>query len=214
MNYISNTQFKDFNPEVDVTLYSDTTLSGMITRASAAIDDYLGYSLLRESVTDEKCQGMVDADNNLVIFTKKRPVNSVSSVKIVKGTYSGTVGLTSGGEATYDIPVTQDRIVFPGADVTLETVSIIDWGALRTTNFYTEVSYNAGYYGYEIPQPIQDACQLWTMDIIARKQNISGATSIRQGGIAMTFESRKGESDLIVDAKALLAPYRRVAMVG
>ena len=214
MNYISNQQFADFSPEVDTTLYNSATISGMITRASAAMDDYIGYSLLREDITDEKCQGMVDADNNLVVYTRKRPINSVSSVEIVKGTYSGALTLTSGGKATYDIPVTRDRVVFPGADATLQTVSIIDWGALRTTNFYTEVSYNAGYYGYEIPQPVQDACQLWVMDIIARKQNPSGATSIKQGGIAMSFAQRSGESDLIKDAHALLAPYRRVAMVG
>ena len=214
MNYISNQQFSDFSPEVDTTLYTTATLSGMITRASAQIDDFLGYSLLREDITDEKCSGMVDADNNLIVYTRKRPINSVSSVKIVKGTYSGTVGLTSGSLATYDIPVTADRIIFPTADLTLETVSILDWAALRTTSFFTKVSYNAGYYGYEIPQPIQQACQLLTMDLIARKQNIAGASEIRQGGISMKFASSTGDSDLVKDAEKLLAPYIRIAPIG
>lgn len=214
MNYISTTQFEAYNPEVDVSLYTDATLSGFITRAAAAMDDYVGYSFNRENITNEKCQGAIDSDNNLVIYTRKRPINSVSEVKIVKGTYSGTLTLTSGGDNTYDIPVTKDRIVFPGTDITLQTVSVIDWSALRTTNFYTEVSYNAGYYGYEIPDVVQHACQLWTMDLILRKQNLTGATSIRQGGIAITYGQRTGESDLIKDAKALLAKYRRVAMVG
>jgi len=214
MNYISNTQFNDFSPEVDTTLYSSPTLSGMITRASTQIDDILGYTLLREDVSAEKCSGMVDADNNLIVYTRKRPVNSVSSVKIVKGTYSGTVGLTSGSLATYDIPVTTDRIIFPTADLTLETVSILDWAALRTTSFFTETSYNAGYYGYDIPYPIQQACQLLTMDLIARKQNIAGASEIKQGGISMKFSAKSGESDLVKDAHALLAPYVRIAPIG
>ena len=174
MNYISIQDFKAQYPSVDVTLFSDVTLSGFVTKASADIDDFLGYTLLREDVANEKCSGMVDSDNNLIIYTTKRPINSVSSVQIVKGTYSGTVALTSSGKATYDIPSTEDRIVFPGADITLETVSIIDWAALRTTNFWTLVSYNACYYGYEIPQPIQRACAFLTMDILARKQNIAG----------------------------------------
>jgi len=212
--YISTQDFKAYNPEIDITLYTSTTLSGIITQASAYIDDFLGYSLLREDISNEKCSGMVDADDNLVIYTNKRPLNSVSSVKIVKGTYSGTVALTSSGKATYDIPTTKDRIIFPGADVTLETVSIIDWGALRTTSFFTEISYNAGYYGYEIPQPIQRACALLTMDILVRKQNIAGASEIRQGGISMRFAEKTGESDLVKDAHALLAPYQIVAMVG
>lgn len=214
MNYISTTQFKAYNPEVDVTLYSNTTLSGMISRASNEIDDFLGYSLLREDITTEKLEGMVDSDNNLVIITHKRPINSISEVKIVKGTYSGTIDLTDGaGNTKYDISRKKERVVFPGADITMTTVSIIDWGALRTTNFWVTISYNAGYYGYEIPEPIQQATQLWVMDIIARKQNISGATSIRQGGIAMTFASKTGESDLIKDAKGRLRHYRRVALV-
>jgi hypothetical protein len=213
MNYISIQDFKAQYPSVDVTLFSDVTLSGFVTQASADIDGFLGYTLLREDVANEKCSGMVDSDNNLIIYTTKRPIHSVSSVQIVKGTYSGTVALTSSGKATYDIPSTEDRIVFPGADITLETVSIIDWAALRTTNFWTLVSYNAGYYGYEIPQPIQRACALLTMDILARKQNIAGASEIRQGGISMKFSEKTGESDLVKDAHALLAPYQVIAMI-
>ncbi len=214
MNYISNDQFKKYNPEVDVTLYADTTLSGMITRASVAIDNFLGYTLEKEDITLEKLSGMIDSDNNLVIYPKKRPVNSLSAVNIVKGTYSASINLTDGaGNNKYDIPDAQDRIVFPGFDITVQTVSIIDWGALRTTNFWITVSYNAGYNGNEIPAPIQDATQLWTMDILGRRRNIAGATKIQQGGISMSFESRSGESDLIKDAKSLLRPYQRVALV-
>jgi hypothetical protein len=213
MNYISNTQFTDYNPEIDVSLYTSATLSGMITRASAAIDDYLGYSLLAEDITGEKATGLIDSSNNMVIYTRKRPINSVSSVQIVKGTYSGTIDLLSGSTPKYDIPSTKDRIIFPGQDITMSTVSIIEWGALKNTNWFTLVSYNAGYQGYNIPVPIQDATQLWTMDIIMRKQNPGGATRIQQGGISISYESREGESDLIKDAKALLAPYKRVAYV-
>ena len=57
-NYITTTEFANYNPELDLSNYTDATISGMITRASAYMDNYLQYSLVTEAITGEKTEAV------------------------------------------------------------------------------------------------------------------------------------------------------------
>jgi hypothetical protein len=207
MNYVSTATFKEYYPEVDVSRFSDATLSGIITQASARVDSFVEYTFDVENVVDEKSDGYVNSIGDIVIFPRKRPINSVSAISIVKGTFDTAVSLTSGGENLYDIPTTKDRIVIPGDSLTLNAVSILDTQALRTNQFFTKISYNAGYT--TIPSDVQQATMLYALDILSRRNNLSGATSVSQGGISITYSDNKGRSDFVKDAEELLAGYVR-----
>jgi hypothetical protein len=103
--YLSVQNFKDNNPELDFTSYPDPTISGMIVRASASVDNFLHYSLSVENITDEVSEAYATTDGNLRIFPRKIPIISVSEIELKLGTYSTSLSLTdSAGTARYDIP--------------------------------------------------------------------------------------------------------------
>ena len=77
---------------------------------------------------------------------------------------------------------------------------------MRNVDFYSKITYTAGYS--TIPNIIKEATALFTLDSIARRSNLSGATSINQGGISITYGN--GRSDLVKDAERLLKGYKKV----
>lgn len=209
-NYISVSQFQAWNPELDFSNYTDTTISGMIQRASAYADNYLEYSLQQETLTREQNQGMVDTNGNLLIFVKKRPVTSVSEIRIKLGTAASSLSLVDGnGENRYDIPDDGAYVMVPYQNVAITgTVTITDFYALRGINFFTQITYVAGYT--TIPTDIQDAVNLLTKDIFIRQANPMDLQSMSQGSINMNFRTRTdGKSDMVIDAERMLNRYKR-----
>jgi len=207
--YITLAEFKTNNPDVDVSRYTDATLTGFITKASSRVDDYTENSFAQTTETDELINGNVNADGSLVIFPRKIPVISLSALAVVKGTTEVTVTLTSGSDNIYNIPTSADRIEIPYSEITYNTVSLLDFGSLRNTNFFVKITYVAGLA--TVPQSVQDATQLYVLDTLARRSNASGASKIRQGGISIEYAQSSGKSDFVKDAERLLSKYRRVS---
>ena len=207
INFISNDEFRNMNPNLDLSKYTETTLSGVITRATAKVENYLEYTLPYETITDEKIEGYINSNYDLVIYPRKYPIDSVSSIKIVKGTYSGEINLTT---TNYDIPSREDEINISGASLALDTVSMLDLETLRHNDFYVEITYNAGYQMYDRPQFLIDAINLYAKDEVSRALNASGASEVRQGGVTIKYANSKGKSDFIQDAETLLLTLKRV----
>ena len=213
-NYITVQSFKDYNPGIDTSQYTDTTISGMITQASSWVDNYLGYSLPSETIVNEITNGYVTSDGDLAIFTKKMPIISVEAIDIIKGTDTITLTLTDTGGATrYNIPDSKNRILYPGSELAYSGSSVVTtFFQLKGTDFFTRTDYTAGYT--TVPSGIVDAVTLLVKDIITRNLNPSGATRLTQGAITYAFEEKTGESDNVKDAKAILNNYTRMAMFG
>lgn len=211
MNYITVDYLKQRNPTIDTSLYSDTTLSGMIGSASAWVDSFLGYTLQIEVISAEKADGIVDSDGNLVIYPRKRPIVSISSITLVKGVDAISLDLTDGTNNKYDIPTTADRILYPNRSLAFNSVTFIrSLYQLRESNFFSKLDYIAGYQS-EIPLDIQEAVMLMTRDQIARSMNITGAESISQGGISISYGGNsQGRSDNQRDAETILHTYKRL----
>lgn len=212
-NYISTTEFQDWNPETDFTNFTTVTLSGMITRASDWIDKFLGYSLKVEDITGEKQDAIINSDGDLVIYTRKIPIVSVSQIKLVLGTYDYTLDLESGsGEAKYDIPDPANKIYYPIYELSGSGEGYLDlqkFLSFRSRRIFAKVNYRAGYA--TIPDAIKDAVNLVAKDIFMRQVNPMNLKSASQGGITMVYADQEaGESDLIKDAMRILQPYRKV----
>lgn len=212
-NYISLNELHTFAPEVYTTIsgsYDATTLSGVISRASAMVDNYLGYTLPIETIENEKTDGIIDSGGNLVITPRKRPVVDVTAVTIRKGNDEIVLSLLDGSAQKYDIPEPKTRFVYPNAELSTSSISTIaNFHEIRNVSFFTEYDYRAGFE--TIPDDIKEAATLYVREILARRSNTVGASEIRQGGMTIKYESRKGEkSDLVLDAESILSRYRRV----
>jgi hypothetical protein len=209
MSYITLSELKSQYPSVDYSVYSDATLNSIINSAESKVNEFVEYSFDLENLTNEISKGFIDSDYSLVVFPRKKPILSLSSISIIKGSAEINITLTNGqNEEIYTIPETKDRIIFPIADISLQSVSIIDFGVLKSVDFFTKISYQAGYN--TIPDVVKEATMLFALEVISRNMNISGATQVSQGGISISYNSSNGNR-LGKEAKSLLMDYKKVS---
>jgi len=209
MGYINISELKSEYPSVDYSVYSDMTLSGIIETASARVDDYIEYNLNFESISGEISKAYIDSDNSLVIFPRKKPIVELLSVELIKGSADISLTLTNGiNERIYTIPETADRIIFPISDISLQSVSIINFGVLKSVDFFSKISYTAGYT--TIPSLVKEATMLFALEKISRNLNITGANNVSQGGISISYNSNNGNR-LVKEAERLLIDYKKVS---
>jgi hypothetical protein len=209
MAYITREELKRLYPTVDYTIYSDATLDEILEFATEKVDDYCEQSFGVETLTDEISKAFIDSDNSLIIFPRKVPLISISAVSIVKGSAEVDITLTNGlNQNIYTIPSSADRIIFPIGDISLQSVSILDFGTLRNVDFYSKITYQAGYA--TIPPVIKEATALFALESITRNLNITGASSVSQGGISISYGSNGGSTKLSNEAQRLLAGFVKV----
>lgn len=212
-NLITVAEFTAAAPEVDLSKYETTTVSGFIGKASKEATDYLQYTPLQETITDEQKNAVITNEGDLLIFPNKPPVQSVSAIAILKGATVINLNLKSGDDIDkFNIDFTKRNIRYPAGELTLQGVPIFtNFYGMRGSQFYTQITYVGGFLESELPDTITQAVVLLTREILSRSQNTSGAEEISQGGLRLKFSSRRGgESDLVVDAKKLLNPYKRI----
>ncbi len=216
-NLITVEEFQSKAPEVDTSKYTTETVSGFITRGSEQVGRYLQYDPLVENITDELKTARVDTDGDLIVFPAKIPILSISALSVKKGTVELTFTLQdSQGNDKFNIDYTQRHVRFPASEIILQgqVILITDFFSLRGTQFYSKMSYRAGYETSTLPETIKDATVLLVREVMARSLNPSGAEELRQGGVTLKYARRSsafgGKSDLVVDAEKLLRPYRRI----
>lgn len=220
-NYISVAEFIEYNPELDYTNHTEATISGMIRRASANVDNFLGYTLSVEDMSQEKKEVMIDSQGNLLVYADKFPIISISSLSFKQGTISINLGLQDGaGRQRYDISGRGTYVQYPYSEITTTgTVSIRNFLDLRGRDIFTLMDYRAGYE--TIPDDIKDAVNLYVKDIFIRQANPLNISSMTQGGISIQFKSKSasnnandnGDSEFIKMAKQVLYNYRRVVEI-
>lgn len=211
VNYISTSEWESMNPELDLSGYTDATISGMISRASVGMNNYLQYSLGVEEIVDEKNEAMVSSKGNLIIYTRKFPIVSVSAISLKLGTVHLDLNLADGGgNPRYDIPSRGRSITYPYQEIAMTGVfSIRNFYQMRDLELFSKISYRAGYD--VIPDDIKDACNLWTKDIFNRQTNPMELSGLIQGAIRMDFKDKNSDGDGIFlrQAKNILQSYRR-----
>lgn len=208
---ITPAQFGQFAPEVVVSQYTPETISGLLLQASSIVSDILGYTPIAENLTNELATASITTDGDLVIFPGKLPVNSVTAIGIQKGATNISINLTDGaGNNKYNLDYSQRTIRYPYGEITLTGVPIFtDFYALRGNQFYTKISYNGGWSYQNLPGSIQQAVVLVMRDILAKRENSSGAIEMSQGAVSLKFSDKDTKSRLIKEAERLLRPFRR-----
>jgi hypothetical protein len=211
LNLITVTEFGQYAPEIDTSKFIPDTVSGIISQASRQVSDYLEYTPLAEDIVDELAQGMVTTEGDLLIFPQKVPVQSVSAIGINKGTITVSLTLSNtAGINRFNLDLTRRNIRYPYNELTLQgQVLFTNLYALRSTQFFTKISYRGGFEVSALPAVIKQATILFAKDIFATQYNQMGASSLRQGAVSFTFGAN-GESNFIKSAKRLLGPYRRI----
>ena len=217
INLITVAEFKEKAPEVDTSRYTGPTVSGFITQSSEEVGKFLQFDPIAENISNELKNARVTTDGDLLIFPAKIPIISVSALSVKKGTTELTITLQdSQGNDKFNLDYTKRNLRFPAGEIILQgqTVLLTDFFSLRATQFYSKMSYRAGYEVSSLPESIKQATVLYTREELARSKNTTGARRISQGGLSIEYEQRSkrfgGRSDLIVDAEKLLRPYRRI----
>jgi len=211
--YRTVSEFQLLYQHIDLSRYGanlSTTVSSLIVLASSYVDNFLGYSLNLENITNEESESFVDSDMNLIVYTGKIPIQSVSSLKIFKGTTEATLTLTdSNNENKYIIAGTKDHIIYPDSEQNIVSgnYSIIGtFASIKTSRFWTRINYQAGYS--TIPNDILLAIDLVIMYYLQLNLNSLGANSIGMAGLNFSFN---GESELLKQAKQILQKYIAVS---
>lgn len=199
------TDFLASAPELDLSSYDNTTVSGILNRSQKRAEGYLDYSLYQEDTT-EKIDAIINANGDLVIYPTKLPINSLESLKIVKGSFELTINTDS---PAIDIPNKHDAIYVNGSELSYTGDIYIDFRNLRQFTVFADITYNAGYSVETLPADIQYAIFLYARDELSRKYNTTGAKSISQGAVTISYQQRDGKSELVQDAESALSTYRR-----
>lgn len=212
-NYISTDEFAALHPEVDTSQYTLATISGMISAASKHIENFCqvdGFDLA--TVTNEIAKVVISNEGDLKLFPRRRPVQSITSVSLSRGTWNLSLTLTNNGSPIYHIETPGDAVVYPNTFLTsVGTFTMNDLRDLRRYSVYATVSYVAGFQ--TIPANIKAACALFTRDFLQKRLNAAGVAQITQGGITVKYSEKDGKSDDVVDAERLLQDYVRVVPV-
>lgn len=184
-----------------------------IATAEQEVNRYLGYTtasgILAEEFSGEVASNAyVTPQSDLAIFPRKTPIISFSGATLTKGTTSISLTLTSGGSNTYNIPATNDQIIFSGYDFSYTGSSLIyNFDTLRLNKFFVSLNYIGGYT--VVPAPIRLATVNLVADTIMRHSNKEGLQRLTQGRVTKEWRQvRGGESDFVMDAHSLLNPYR------
>jgi len=196
-----------FSPQVD----------NWLVAAEDDVNKFLGYTtasgVLNEQITDEVSEsGTIDANNDLVIYPRKRPVSSVSKIELISGSSTISLSLTSGSETRYNIPEPRNYIYYPEGEISTTSASIAISGFrdIKYRKFLTRLTYVAGYE--TVPGPINMATAMIASDYALRHENKNGLSMIQQGRVTKEYFQRKdADSDLRKDAMSLLRPYVRTS---
>lgn len=193
------------------------SLADALVEASNWIENLCQQSLFQQTYTNEtlrmgSMRGSLDNRNNLVFRPRHFPLVSDSGITI---------------ESSINDPVTYDQtqIILDGAKQVVTVPWLVPVGAgsgggslwssvlppsSRESNLYLLITYTAGYLPANMPGDIRDVAVALTSEILGRRQNPTGANSVRLGDKQITVTSSRdtiGESLLVKMVKQKLQPY-------
>jgi len=230
-NLISATEFTQYAPDVDLTLFggaSSPTVSGIISQATASIVNYCnvnGFDYQTE--TNETDRVAISPMGELFIDFRRRPVvpADVSNITLVKGGFQTQLVLTdTNGNFLFQIPYPGNHLNFASSYLAAAGTLILGGSTqlvtMKGADVFYKVTYTGGYSGQTglgsgkpIPPDLKAACVLWVRDILATQFNSTGAFSFGQGSYNENL-GPDGESKFIKRAKLLISQggHRRMTI--
>lgn len=187
------------------------SLADAIVEASAWVDDICERSLFQQSYTGEvlnmpSMSASIDNSGALTFSPHHFPVNSVSKI-VIKSSKSDPVEYDT-TEAIIDAARTVVRV--PSLVIADEGASFSGMPYARNQDLFLTIDYNAGYTAVSMPGVIKKAAILLASVVLARRDNPTGATSVKMGKRAQSWGTGKsGLPSMIEEAEKILNNFKR-----
>lgn len=190
------------------------SLADQIINASTWLETICQQSLLQATYTNEtlrmpSMRASIDAQGQLNFRPRHFPITAENGITIITNS-----GVANTYDATQCIIATDHQIVsVPWLVATGNQSSNANiWlspAPSRQQTMWLQITYTAGYAQAAIPGDVKDAAILLVSDMLSRRQNPTGASSISLGDKSLQAGSRdtSGESDLVKRAKQILVNY-------
>lgn len=190
------------------------SLADALVGASDWIENITQQSLFQQTYTETlilpTMRGSLDNRNNLVFRPRHFPVLADTGLIIKSNnadpvSYDASQIVLDGAKQVVTVPYLVNVASAQGAAQTLYGRPVS-----RTEKLFLTITYAAGYTPDQMPGDITDIATLFTSEIIARRQNPTGANQIQLGDKRIQVTSTRdtvGESLLIKTAKQKLQPY-------
>lgn len=207
-NLITQAELESYAPELDLSSYSATTISGMIGRASEVIRKYCNVEgFFKVAVTSERDRAQISPNGDMTISFRRRPVEDgdIQDIRLVGVGMNQSLTLEDGGNRVYFIPSPKTYVVYPSNYLISMGRGLL---ALDSSDLWYEIDYTGGYATdiADLPSDLKEAATLLVRDMVARKFNPTGAQSFTQGRVSMSFgySSGRSKSALVSAAEDIL----------
>lgn len=207
---ITQADIQNFAPELDLSQYSQATISGMCSQATARAAGFCnvtGFDFTE--VVNETDRAYISNDGELQVSVRRRPIVTIESVSLVKGGFSTSLVLNdTNNNPLYQIPYPGNKFIFPNSYFYLTGTYLAGGSSqlytLRGAKTFYKMSYFGGYQN--IPDDLKYAAVLYFRDIFAKKSNPAGLQSFSQGSYSETYAGadKAGRSNLIKEAEDVL----------
>lgn len=187
--------FKARNPEIDMSAWDDTTISGMISRATRAMQNYCNVdSFLTRTVSGETDKAVIASDGTLIIYPRIRPITAsgITAIRLQRAAFSTNLTLSGNNSVNFQIPYPYTSIVLPSSY--LVGTGTLMWGgatqliSLQGAGVFYSLDYTGGFDN--APEDLVDVCDLYVRDYASRKLNPMGAQQVRQGSFSYSRQIR------------------------
>lgn len=195
-NLITQAELESFAPDLDLSTFSQTTISGMITRASQIITNYCDVDgFFKVAVTNERDRALISPNGDMTISFRRRPVQDgdISAIRLVGVGMNQSLTLENDGSRVYFIPNPKTYVVYPSNYLISMGRGLLH---LDSSDLFYEIDYTGGYATdiADLPPDLKEACTLYIRDMVSRKFNPTGAQSFTQGRVSMSFGYSAGRS--------------------
>lgn len=209
---LSKQDILDFAPELDLSSYSDATISGMLSQATQRAVQFCsvtGFDFV--TTVDETDRAYISNDGELMISARRRPIVDVQAISLNKGGFHTDLVLTNPSNGSniplYQVPTPANKIVFPNSYFYLTGTYLAGGSSqlftLRGAKMFYKMTYTGGYQ--VIPDDLKYAVMLYFRDIYAKRYNVQNLTHFSQGSYSETkAQSVGGRSPLVQEAEDTL----------
>lgn len=212
-NLITQSELEAYAPDLDLSQYSQATISGMISRASDRIKNFCNVDgFFKVAVNSERDRALINPQGELVISFRRRPVVAadVSAIRLVTVDVNQELTLTnSSADPIFFIPTPGNYLVYPSNYLIAYGKGLI---SLESADLFYEVDYTGGYATdvADLPADLKEAATLYIRSMVSKKFNPGGASNFTQGRVSMGFGGNKsGKDQNIQEAESILAEYVR-----
>jgi hypothetical protein len=174
---------------------------------AASISNVSGFDL--QTVTAESDRALISNNGELSIWVERKPIVTLSAIRLVKGGFSSAMTLSQGSTNYYQIPQPQSRVVFPNLFLTM-TGTYMAGGStnllsLRGANMFYEIDYIGGWTRANCPPDLAEAITLLTRHVLNTRNNPKGVYSFKQGSYEeVYYRSNYTKSALVEEAESIL----------